>query len=120
MLCQHAMSGHLLWWLVAAGNHDDGNLSWRTEATQGDGFPFKDSQMLGHCVEALRLTPEGLNDGMNVWRKLPNFAHKPLERSRYRRTKYPHEPAWCGRYPATQESETCPDDANVREHGAYA
>jgi hypothetical protein len=76
--------------------------------------------VLGHRVEALRLTPEGLNDGMNVRRKLPDFAHKPLERSRGRWTKDPHEPAWCGRCPSTQESETCPDDANVREHGAYA
>jgi hypothetical protein len=74
--------------------------------------------MIRHGVKALRLAPEGLHDWVNIGRKLPYLANKPLERSRRRGAKDPDESPWGARCTATQEGQACPDDANVREHRA--
>src|SRR5688500_13381826 len=91
-LCEYPVCGDLLRWLVSAGDHDHRNLARRNKTAQGDALALEHLQVIRHRGKALRLTPEGLHDGMNIGWKLPNLTDKPLERPRCRRTKDPDEP----------------------------
>jgi hypothetical protein len=71
--------------------------------------------MIGHRMKAFRLTPERLDDRVDLGRKLPHFADESLEGSCRGRTEDPDEAprnAWSA---ARQESEASTDNADMRQ-----
>ena len=81
---------------------------------------FENLKMIGHGVKAFRLTPVGLNDGMDAGRKLAHLPHQPLEGSRRGWTEYLHEVPRHARRPAGQEREARADNAKAGEERTHS
>ena len=69
-------------------------------------------------MKAFRLTPERLDDRVNVGRKLAHFADEPLERSCGGWTEDPDEPPWCAWRTAGEKRQARAHDPEARQQPA--
>ena len=107
------MYSELLSRLVAARDDDERYLTRRNHGGNSFAMAFQDGEVIRHGMEALRLAPQGLDDGMNLRWKLPHFTNQPFQRPRCSRTEDPDEPARHAWRTTSQKRQTRADNTDT-------
>jgi hypothetical protein len=87
------MYGEVVSRLIPARDDDERYLTGWNRGGNGFAMTFQGGEVVRHGMEALRIAPQGLHDGMNLRWKLPHFANQPFQRSRCSRTEDSDEAA---------------------------
>ena len=107
------MYGELVSWLVAARDDDERYLTRWNHGGDSVAMALQGGKVIRHCMEALRIAPQSLDDGMNLRWKLPHFTNQPFQRSCCSRTEDSDEPAGRPWRTASKKRQACTDNADM-------
>src|SRR5688500_20355321 len=112
------MYGELLSRLVAARDNDERYLPRRNHGGNSFAIALQGGKVIRHCMEALRIAPQSLHDGMNLRWKLAHFTNQPFQRTCCSRTEDSDEPAGRPWRTTSKKRQACADNADTCHQSA--